>query len=395
MPEHKALSEHSGQLRPRMLGYGGWQPLFHNQRATADRYLKLERLQILKALPSDHNLKDRIADRTGRLLSQTDGWPETRHRELFTDQQLKDYKTTRRKSNGGSDYDDANAYLQRSTLVQMWNADNAREEQWAEYDAAQTSMEERAKRSGVPQDKFHDCETIERKRKRIVSPTYQKPARCKYTEDDEPDGFLEDEDDEDMEHLALEEGEIHEELNVVESIERQNEQLRAENLALKVALDRGLQRRNAVTPDDLPSPPASPPEPVDSHGGKTDSSDDDSMVAEPDDDAFLDDEELEVYKLRRSFSQDLVEEDEPARPVVKLPPVDSPSSSVDRDAAPTHFSPPQIPEDQPTYAEQFKEEPDNGLNSIKEEGSDQAKNQPLSDLTNAGAVKEEQKSPEA
>lgn len=356
MPSSEQLKEHTGQIRPRLIGYGGWEPLFYIQRTSSEGYLARERLDILKELPNDHNLKDRVHLRSGRLLSPHDGWPQPTHREIFTDEQLKDYKTTRRANNRGSDYDDANTYLQRSTLVQMWNADNAREEQWAEYDAAQASMEQRAKRCGVPDNQFDDAETVDRKRKRVVSPTHKKPAvRLKYTYA-EPEEL-----DDDVEQLALEEGEIHQDLDVVETIEKQNEQLRAENSALKAAIDRGLLRRNAMTPDELPSPPASPPESDDGKGGETESSDDGSMVVEPDD-GFFDDKELEVEQFRRPEIPVLAIDKEILRMIHGEGTSAASCCSADNQTR---------SKEELDYETQFKQDTDHALTPIKEEERDE------------------------
>ncbi|KAK5080400.1 hypothetical protein LTR05_008649 [Lithohypha guttulata] len=224
-----------------------YRPFYRRHRVSPEDYLAKQRIILLSELPEDHRLRSRTKPYSGVLLQTSAAVPGVR-REAFSDEELRELKRRRRPGDKGSDPDDANGYLQRSQLVQMWNADYGKEEQWAEYDSAQSTMEERKEYSGLPEEVFESPYEIERKRKRIVSHTYQKPLRVKYSNYDE-------------EEVELEEGEIFDDLSAVERIERQNERLRAENEALRAALDNGRRTDNNSTssPEHPPSPPASSP----------------------------------------------------------------------------------------------------------------------------------------
>lgn len=213
------------------------------------RYLAQQRRLLLTTLPSTHQLRQRTQVRTGTLLS-SNLHPPSRPRAAFTQDELQSIKF-RRRPPYTSDPDDAGLQLQRSQLVQMWNADYDNESQWAEYDAAQGSMSERKEDSGLPEEIFDNEVTVDRKRKRVVSSDYVRPVRRRAwtIEPEETEG-----------------GEVVEQGRtgaVLGSIEEENERLREENEQLKAYLGRdGKQRSLSPEPEGLPpSPPASPPEP--------------------------------------------------------------------------------------------------------------------------------------
>ncbi|KAK5077649.1 hypothetical protein LTR70_009557 [Exophiala xenobiotica] len=200
-------------------------------------YLVQSRRALLTVLPAHHPMRERT-DRNGVLRQTT---LPVIPRPPFTDAEIIEIK--RRRNQVASDPDDASSQLQRSQLVNMWNADYDQEEQWEDYDQAQPIMEERREYSGLPDAAFQCRDIVRERKRRVVSNGHEGSSSVRQLDGG---GNLTNE------VSDLEDGEIDE--NFVQSIEQENQQLQAQNEALRRMID---VRVNSSPPEAPPSPPES------------------------------------------------------------------------------------------------------------------------------------------
>lgn len=243
-------------------------PAFKRLKISPEQYLTRERFRLLRELlPRSHALHSRIKRQTGSILEKQ-SFP-CASRDAFTADELEAIKLRRKTT--APDQNEAKVYLQDTNLLNMWNTDCQTKEQWAEYDSVQPLMEISMIRSQKPHEAFQPDFAIGEKRKRVVS---DEVRTVKLKADD-----LDDEKSE-----LLEDGEIVEEQDAVQSIEEENGRLKLEHEALKAYLkSQGFE--NGPFNKGEPSPPASPPE-----SEKTEDSDDDERDIDCDLDVEADDD---------------------------------------------------------------------------------------------------------
>lgn len=217
--------------------YSRPRPFYRRHCLSPQDYLAKQRVLLIRDLPEDHRLRQRAQEKSGDLLPP-DSSPPNLPRKAFSDEEIKDIKHRRRAPSGtGSDPDDASHQLRNS---QLSNAEDS-------FDYDQTCEEQNAR--------------SREKRKRAVSPEERKAIRLKLSDF----GLNEDNIAVADEELDLEDGEIEDDLEIVQSLEEENYQLKSQNEAMRAVLEPLMRRRSSTPEQDLPlSPPASPPETDDS-----------------------------------------------------------------------------------------------------------------------------------
>lgn len=170
-------------------------PRFKRRHNTAADYLKKQRLKLMEKFVPEHQLYLRASQVDGGLFPSL---PSNTARVPVTESEL-----GRIKKQPKLDLDDASRQLQKSQLVQMWNANYEEEEQWKDYDEAKSATKEKKHYSGLASELFDNDRLIGEKRRRIVTPGYQSPAPRKKL-------VIESSDSESDEEDELEEGEIAE-----------------------------------------------------------------------------------------------------------------------------------------------------------------------------------------
>ncbi|KAK5945530.1 hypothetical protein PMZ80_002735 [Knufia obscura] len=215
-------------------------PYYKKRGHTASTFLLQSRRELLTRLPVQHAMRERTGPSGMLRQRRLPAIP----RPAFTDEEIREIKKHRNEV--AADPDHAHSHLQRSQLVNMWNADCDHEGQWKEYDQAQPIMEERREYSGLPDEVFDSHDIVGEKRKRIVSSNHEQPPATPKMR------FLDEDDDMITEAGDFEEGEIDE--NVMQSIEDINQQLREQNEALRLLIENGM---SSSPPEAPPSPPES------------------------------------------------------------------------------------------------------------------------------------------
>lgn len=203
----------------------------------ASSHLVQSRRALLTVLPVQHPMQERT-DRNG-VLRQT-RLPVI-PRPPFSKAEITEIK--RRRNQAASDPDDASSHLQRSQLVNMWNAEYEQEEQWEDYDQAQPIMEERREYSGLSDEAFESRDVIRERRRRVVPNERERPSSVRHLNDGDNDS---------AEASDLEDGEIDE--TIIQSIEQDNQHLRAQNEALRRMIDAEV---DSCPPEAPPSSPES------------------------------------------------------------------------------------------------------------------------------------------
>jgi len=213
-------------------------PYYRKRGHAASTYLLQSRRELLTLLPVHHAMRERTGPNGVLRQRRLPAIP----RPPFTDAEIRDIK--RRRNEIAADPDNANSHLQRSQLVNMWNANYDQEEQWEQYDQARPIMEGRREYSGLPDEIFESRDIVGEKRKRVASTGYGNPSRVR----------LLDGDDEVITEEAgnLEDGEIDE--DDIQRNEELNRRLREQNAALRQTYKSGM---SSFPPEAPPSHPES------------------------------------------------------------------------------------------------------------------------------------------